>query len=75
MVRMRLFGVLVVLVYLSHGVALADDIVWDHPNGAVWGNFFTSPYYALDKSIDKPAGALLTLFCIDYNDDVAAPYS
>jgi hypothetical protein len=75
MARIRLFGVLLMLAYLSHGVALADDIVWDHANGTIWSNFYTSPYYAFDKSIDKPAGALLTLFCIDYNDDVAAPFS
>jgi hypothetical protein len=72
--KIRLLGLLIT-VFLPASSALADDIVWDHPVGVVWSGHFVSPYYALDKSINQPAGSMLELFCLDYNDDVAPPFS
>src|SRR5689334_1123039 len=50
--------------------ALADDdLVWNGPNGTSWSNFYTSPYYATDQT----TGRTLTLFCLDYNHEIAPP--
>jgi hypothetical protein len=48
-----------------------DNLVWSNPNGAIWSNFYTSPYYAYDQSQNNQ---LLTIFCLDYNHEIAPPY-
>jgi len=53
--------------------ARADNMVWQNPNGVIWNDFYTSPYYASDTS--RSPSQLLTIFCLDYNHDVAPPFS
>jgi hypothetical protein len=48
-------------------------MVWQNPNGVIWNNFYTSPYYAYDNSLSP--SKLLSLFCLDYNHEVAPPFS
>jgi hypothetical protein len=50
--------------------ALADDdLVWNGANGTAWAGFYTSPYFAIDTT----TGAVLTIFCLDYNHEIAPP--
>ena len=53
------------------GSTWADDLAWSNPNGTIWSNFYTSPYYTVDKSRNN---ALLTIYCLDYNHEIAPPY-
>ena len=53
--------------------ARADNMVWENPNGVIWNNFYTSPYYAYDNSLNP--SQLLSIFCLDYNHEVAPPFS
>jgi len=68
----RLLRALVLLV-LATCCARADNMVWQNPNGVIWNNFYTSPYYAYDNSLSP--SKLLSLFCLDYNHEVAPPFS
>jgi hypothetical protein len=50
--------------------ALADDdMVWNGVNGTSWSGFYTSPYFATDTT----TGQSLTIFCLDYNHEIAPP--
>ena len=50
--------------------ALADDdMAWNGVNGTAWAGFYTSPYFATDTN----TGAKLTIFCLDYNHEIAPP--
>jgi len=62
---------LVLLAVVANLSAWADTMVWSNPNGATWTNYYTSPYYATDTSLN-PA-QLMTLFCLDYNNDINPP--
>lgn len=58
--------------------ALADHMEWQSPSpfSNVWQGFYTSPYLAWDRSMTPPPyGQLLTVYCLDYNDEVAPPYA
>jgi hypothetical protein len=57
--------------------ALADHMQWESASAAsnVWQGFYTSPYLAWDRSMNpQPDGQLITLYCLDYNHEVAPPY-
>jgi hypothetical protein len=51
----------------------ADDLQWGNYYLNVWSGFGTSPYYAIDTTVTP--NATLKLFCLDYNDEIAAPYN
>ncbi len=53
------------------GYAGADQMTWYGPNGTNWAGFYTSPYYVDDTS--KTPAIRLTLFCLDFNDEIAPP--
>ena len=48
----------------------ADDLHWGGTWSGVWSGFGTSPYTAVDSTINKT----LVIFCLDYNDEIAPPY-
>jgi hypothetical protein len=68
-----LTGKLAILAALASACAWADNLTWINPNGQIWSQFYTSPYYALDNSTSPPQ--VLTIFCLDYNHEVAPPFS
>jgi len=47
----------------------ADDLTWGGTWVGVWSGFGTSPYTAIDST----TGKTLTIFCLDYNDEIAPP--
>ena len=47
-----------------------DHITWVNSNGTIWNSYYTSPYYATSSNL----AATLTLFCLDYNDEIAPPF-
>lgn len=55
------------------GALFADNLNWGGTYVANWDNFGTSPYTATDTSSNPSAG--ITLFCLDFNDEIAPPYS
>jgi hypothetical protein len=42
---------------------------WSSPGNNVWQGFYVSPYTAKDAN----TGALISIFCIDYNHEIAPP--
>jgi len=48
----------------------ADSLSFQSPNGTIWSNFYTSPYYAKDNSNNQ----VLMIFCLDYNHEIAPPH-
>ena len=58
----------IILIFVT--AAFADDLQWGGTWAGVWQGFGTSPYTALDKTTNKT----LVIFCLDYNDEIAAPY-
>ena len=66
---MRLIWTALLLLTLA-GCALSDSLSWNNPNGLIWSNFYTSPYYATDLSQNS---TVLKIFCLDYNDEIAPP--
>jgi hypothetical protein len=65
------------LMMLTAGSAMADSMVWDTPNGASWGGYYTGPYYAWDTTRNpvKTLGTALSIYCIDFNNDIAPPFA
>jgi hypothetical protein len=49
----------------------ADNLQWDSAGNNPVGNYYVSPYTATDTT----TGAVLTLYCIDFNHEVAPPYN
>lgn len=47
----------------------ADDMQWSSAGNNVWQGFYVSPYTAKDAN----TGALISIFCIDYNHEIAPP--
>lgn len=65
--------VLVTLMTLGAGSLLADNFNWGGTYVANWDNFGTSPYTAIDTS--KSPNQTITIFCLDFNDEIAPPES
>jgi hypothetical protein len=65
-----MFSRLCLLLALST-CAFADDLVWGGKWAGVWSNFGTSPYTAINTTQNNK---VLVIFCLDYNDEIAAPY-
>jgi hypothetical protein len=47
----------------------ADNMEWSSAGNNVWQGFYVSPYTATDAT----TGQLLSIFCIDYNHEIAPP--
>jgi hypothetical protein len=60
---------ILVFFFLVCGACLADDLQWGGTWAGVWSGFGTSPYTAIDKTLGKT----LTIFCLDFNDEIAPP--
>lgn len=65
---MRVCFRVLVLLAAATGCAFPDDMQWIGPWGGTWTNAYTSPYYATDD------GTPVTIFCLDYNHEIAPPY-
>lgn len=50
------------------GCLAADDLKWGGTYAQTWSGFGTSPYTANDS-----ARGVLTIFCLDFNDEIAPP--
>jgi hypothetical protein len=57
------------LLCLFGATSFADDLHWLDAGNNVWSIFYVSPYTAKDSTIGKQ----LSLFCMDYNHDIAPP--
>lgn len=53
------------------GGLFADDLTWGRTWTGVWSGFGTSPYSATDTTLSRN----LTIFCLDFNDEVGPPYA
>ena len=69
------FFLLAVATLLMGGAAFADELVFQSisSQSTVWQGYYTSPYLVLDKSV-PPSGELLTVYCLDFNHEVAPPF-
>jgi hypothetical protein len=47
----------------------ADNMQWESAGNNVWQGFYVSPYTATDAT----TGQLISIFCIDYNHEIAPP--
>jgi hypothetical protein len=70
------FFFLAVATVLTAGTAFADHIVFQGTSSisSVWQGYYTSPYMVWDQSV-APSGELLTVYCLDFNHEVAPPYN
>ena len=70
------FFLLGVATLLTAGTAFADELVFQSPSSQsnVWQGDWTSPYLVMDQSV-PPSGELLTVYCLDFNHEVAPPFS
>jgi hypothetical protein len=63
-------GIRLALCVLALSTAgFADNMEWSSPGNNVWQGFYVSPYTANDVT----TGQLLSIFCIDYNHEIAPP--
>lgn len=53
------------------GTASADEFTWGNTYAQAWQGFGTSPYSATDTATGKS----ITLFCLDFNDDIGPPFT
>lgn len=58
------------ILFLFGTCLFADDLSWGGTWAGVWAGFGTSPYTAIDRSQNNK---ILTIFCLDYNDEIAPP--
>ncbi|HXK01341.1 MAG TPA: hypothetical protein VMS37_03000 [Verrucomicrobiae bacterium] len=56
---------------LLSGCMYADSMEWVGNWAGVWSGFGTSPYTAYDATLGKD----ITIFCLDFNDEIAPPYA
>jgi hypothetical protein len=70
------FFLLAVATVLTAGTALADHLSFQSISSQsnVWQGYWTSPYLVMDQSV-PPSGELLTVYCLDFNHEVAPPYN
>jgi hypothetical protein len=68
------FFLLAVATLLTAGTAFADELVFQSPSSQsnAWQGYWTSPYLVMDQSV-PPSGELLTVYCLDFNHEVAPP--
>ena len=60
------------LLMAGAGCAFADYMHWTGPNSlnTNWGGYYTSP----SRAVDTTTNVNMTLFCLDFNHEVAPPY-
>jgi hypothetical protein len=78
-INRQTFGGMIIVEFKSIRLALcvlalstagfADNMEWSSPGNNVWQGFYVSPYTANDAT----TGQLLSIFCIDYNHEIAPP--
>jgi hypothetical protein len=70
------FFLLAIATLLTAETAFADHMVFQSPSSQsnVWQGYWTSPYLVTDQSV-PPSGELLTVYCLDFNHEVAPPNS
>lgn len=68
--KKQFIGLLVLLLMGAAG-AFADDFAWGNTYAQVWQGFETGPYTALGQG----ANASITIFCLDFNDEIAPPFN
>jgi hypothetical protein len=68
------FFFLAVATILTAGTAFADHMEFQSisSQSTVWQGYWTSPYLVMDHSV-PPSGELLTVYCLDFNHEVAPP--
>jgi hypothetical protein len=61
---------------LTAGTAFADHMAFQSISSQsnIWQGYYTSPYLVMDESV-PPSGELLTVYCLDFNHEVAPPYA
>jgi len=64
-------GLFAVLALLGPGALLADNFTWGGTYIANWDGFGTSPYTAIDTSLNPHQ--TIQIFCLDFNDSIAPP--
>ena len=69
----RRFFLLAVATFLIAGTAFADHMVFNGESSQsnAWQGYWTSPYLATDQT----SGESLTIYCLDFNHQVAPPYN
>ena len=70
------FFLLAIATLMTAETAFADHMVFQSPSSQsnVWQGYWTSPYLVTDQSV-PPSGELLTVYCLDFNHEVAPPNS
>jgi hypothetical protein len=56
---------------LLGSAAYADQFSWGNTYAQAWQGFGTSPYSAIGTA----PNALITIFCLDFNDEIAPPFT
>ena len=68
---MRIFAaVFLIVLTCASGALRADELNWGGTYIANWDGFGTAPY-----SADDTNGQVLSIFCLDFNDEIAPPYT
>jgi hypothetical protein len=62
---------LAVLLFAVAGTASADQFTWGNTYAQAWQGFGTSPYSAINTATQQT----ITIFCLDYNDEIAPPFT
>ena len=68
--KMKSFRI-IVLMLLGAFAAFADQFVWGNTYAQAWQGVGTSPYTAYGSG----ANADITIFCLDFNDEIAPPFT
>lgn len=63
--------VVFLLASASFSTAFADELIWGNTYAQVWQGFGTGPYSAHDTTTGKS----IILFCLDFNDEIAPPFT
>jgi hypothetical protein len=61
----------VVLLFLSTFSAFAEQFDWGNTYAQAWAGFGTGPY----KALGSGANANITIFCVDFNDEIGPPFT
>ena len=70
--RIWIFSAL--LLILAASSAYGDELTWTGVGSSpqtLAGAYYVSPYYAYDTTTKEP----LTLYCVDFNHEIAPPYT
>jgi hypothetical protein len=62
---------LILIVFLGVCAAFADQFDWGNTYAQAWQGFGTGPYSAIDTATDTS----ITIFCLDFNDEIGPPFT